>query len=146
MNEYSEHPLLERVPARWAARYRRIARLADSLGRLPRRSDDGVDPADVSWVADQRRSTTLLSSQRWLLALLPGWDEGTRDGAWYARAEDLRHFIGVQERMPRVRTADRFERALAYWYSRQHAAARKGLLRPERAVALAYALRQLPPR
>ena len=144
MNDNSEHPYLRQVPAQWAARYQRISHLAETLGRLPRRSDAGVDPADVSWVADQRRSIALSSRQRWLLALLPAWDEGTRDGAWYTRAEDLRGFIAKHKRMPRIRTSDDFERALAYWYSRQRTAARDGLLPPARADALAYALRELP--
>jgi hypothetical protein len=126
-------------------RYRRIAQLAETLGRLPRRSDDGVLPADVSWVADQRRAPRLSTRQQWLLTLLPGWDEGARDGAWFKRAEDLRRFVREYGRRPRVRSADPTERALAYWYSRQHSAAEKGLLGPERVEALSYALRDLRP-
>jgi len=144
VTNYSDHPFLDHVPPRWAARYRRVAQLADTLGRLPRRSDDGVLPADVSWVADQRRATNLSTRQRWLLTLLPGWDEGTRDGRWFKRAEDLRQFAREHGRRPQVRTANKFERALAHWYSRQHTAAEKGRLSPERQEALSYALRDLP--
>lgn len=146
MNDNTQHPPpeLEHVPAAWASRYRRIHHIAERLGRLPRRSDNGIDAADVSWIADQRRSTTLGLRQRRLLALLPGWSEGTRDGAWYERAEALRAFIARQQRMPRVRSDDAVERALAYWCSRQQVAARRGLLDPERVAALEYALRDLP--
>jgi len=144
VKENQDHPYLEYVPASWAMRYRRIARLADARRRVPRRSDEGVDPADVSWIADQKRAEGLSFRQRWLLALLPGWEESTRDGAWYKRAEDLRQFIATHERLPRVRTTDAFERALAHWLSRQRVAVKENRLSRERADALAYALRSVP--
>ena len=144
MTDYSQQPDLYHVPAQWAKRFKRIAAIADELGRLPRRSDDGIDSADVAWIADQRRSTTLTTQQQRALAQLPGWTEGTRDGSWYERAEDLSAFVAQHQRMPRIRTADGFERALAHWCSRQRVAARDGMLAPERAAALAYAMRGLP--
>jgi len=133
----------EDLPPRWKARYDRIAEVTALLGRLPRRSDPNVNPRDVAWIADQRRALNLTPAQSYALAQLPGWFEGTRDGAWYARAEELRAFIDLRGRRPRVRAGDQEERALAHWYSRQHVALRRGELRVERASALIYVFRAL---
>lgn len=139
----STGPRPEDLPPRWAARYDRVAAVAAQLGRLPRRSDRGIDPKDVGWIADQRRALNPTPAQEHALAQMPGWVEGTRDGAWYGRAEQLRSFIELHERRPRVRADVREDRALAGWFSRQHVALLRGHLTDDRARALQYALRKL---
>jgi len=136
-------PRPEDLSPRWKARYDRIAEVTALLGRLPRRSDPGISPRDVAWIADQRRALNLTPAQRYALAQLPGWFEGTRDGVWYARAEELRVFIDAHGRPPRVRAEMREERALAHWYSRQRVALRRGELGAERTSALLYVVRAL---
>jgi len=131
------------LPPRWAARYDRLAAIAARLGRLPRRSDSGVDPKDVGWIADQRRALNLTPAQEYALAQLRGWVEGTRSGAWYQRAEELRVFIERHGRRPRVRAQEQPERALAHWFSRQVLCHRRGELSDERTRALRYVLRAL---
>jgi len=148
VEENTEHPPLQHVPASWDTRYRRIAELANQLGRMPRRSDAGVEPADISWVADQKRADQkraegLSPEQAELLAQLPGWEMSTRDGAWEQRADDLRQFIAEHERDPRRRAPDAPERSLANWVARQRAALAEGRLRPWQVRALEYALRRL---
>jgi len=148
VEEDTEHPLLQHVPAPWAARYRRIAELARQLGRMPRRSDVSVEPADISWVADQKRADQkraegLSPEQEELLGQLPGWEMSTRDGAWEQRADDLRRFIAEHGREPRRRAAEAPERSLANWVARQRAALDRGRLRPWQVLAFQYALRRL---
>ncbi len=141
MNSFpNRHDSRSSIPAHWKARYERIAVIARELGRLPRRSDD-VDPADVVWIADQRRSNSLSFDQQRALAQLPGWSEGTRDGAWYERAEELRRFLIVHHRAPRVRSNEPAERALAHWHSRQRVAASRGQLSRDRLAGLKYVTR-----
>jgi len=127
---------------RWWARYERVAHHAHRLGRLPRLSD-GVDPADVGWPASQRRATTLTPQQRDALESLPGWSYHPRDDAWDQRAEELRQFIALHARAPRVRGPIPGESGLAHWYSRQRIADADGRLTPERALTLRYATRRL---
>jgi hypothetical protein len=128
---------------RWFARYERIAVITVNLGRLPRLSD-GVRPADVSWVANQRRATTLSAEQKAALRALPGWSARPRDERWLDRAEELRTFIHTHKRAPRVRGAIPGETALAHWSSRQRVKMRDGTLSRARTNAYRYATRSLP--
>lgn len=126
---------------RWFARYDRIAAIAAALGRLPRLSD-GVRPADVSWVANQRRATTLSAEKEAALSALPGWSTRPRDERWLNRAEELRTFIQTHDRAPRVRSEVPGEAALAHWSSRQRVKMRDGTLGSARADVYRYATRR----
>ena len=128
------------APEHWKVRYRRIAELAARLGRLPRLSDK-LDSTDVSWIANQKRSTTLTTEQQTALEQIAGWRTASRDGAWEERAEELRVFIKAHGRMPRIRGKNPRESALAHWTSRQQVAQRDELLSAERIQALGYATR-----
>lgn len=126
----------------WWASYERVAEHARALGRLPRLSD-GV-PADVvGWAAGQRRATTLTADQKAALVSLPGWSDKPRADAWEDRAEELRRFITVEGRPPRVRGSIPGESALAHWFSRQRVAEADGRLSPERVRLLTYATRNI---
>ncbi|WP_442927533.1 helicase associated domain-containing protein [Microbacterium sp.] len=126
----------------WWASYERVAEYAHALGRLPRLSD-GV-PADVvGWTAGQRRATTLTADQKAALMSLPGWSDKPRADAWEKRAEELRRFIAVEGRLPRVRGSVPGESALAHWVSRQRVAEADGRLSPERVRLLTYATRNI---
>jgi len=129
-------------PPAWWARFRRVAARAHELGRLPRRSDGG-DLTDVSWLADQRRASALTPAQLRALETLPGWFEGTRDGRWVLRADELRSFVLANGRLPRKRSDDPREPALYDWHRRQEKAHTHGQLAHHRVTALAYALRAL---
>ncbi len=124
----------------WNRTYQLVAVLAHRLGRLPKISD-GAPSAIVGWMANQRRATGLTVQQREALERLPGWSWDPRLDSWVARAEEVRLFVRVNGRLPRVRA--RAESALAHWYSRQCIARENGSLSPERTIMLEYALRGL---
>ncbi|UYK40055.1 hypothetical protein [Microbacterium terricola] len=125
----------------WWIRYDAVALVAHELGRLPRLSD-GVLPAMVSWLANQRRNVGLTPEKRAALEALPGWSWDPRDDAWIARAEDLQLFIQERGRAPRIRSEGE-ERKLAYWHSQQRVALSDGRLRADRVAAFRYAIRGL---
>jgi len=143
MNELSPATQSPSRTARWWHRYTRVATISTQLGRLPRRSDPEIASADIAWLANQRRTHHLTEEQRLALTALPGWSDNPRAEQWLTRAEELREFIHVNGRAPRVGGRLPGESALAHWFSRQRVALRNGELSRARATALAYATRHL---
>lgn len=89
----------------------------------------------------QRLDASLTPERRRLLERLPGWDWDPRETQWERRAEELRRFVRAQSHLPRVRSDDPQESALAHWYSRQRVMRDEGRLSVEREELLSYVMR-----
>lgn len=96
-----------------------------------------------SWVRYQRRRLTREIMPAWQLTLLAdihqmSWKPAGEN--WMARLGRLRAFLHTEKRMPRYRSSDPTERALAAWVHKQRYLHRRGKLPANRVTAL----RQLP--
>lgn len=94
------------------------------------------------WVKNQRR-TGLNAFQVAVLEALPGWSWVPPEKRFEARAEQVRVFVHEHRRLPRIRSHDTSERAVAQWLTRQRRAVARGELSVERARVVAYVLRVL---
>ncbi|MGF3054585.1 helicase associated domain-containing protein [Microbacterium sp. YY-03] len=128
--------------SRWEDSFDTLSRVTDRLGRLPRTPAE-AEPRLLMWVTNQRRALNQPQHRQARLEALPGWSWDPRADQWETRAEHLCDFISAHGRAPIVRTADRHERALAYWLSRQRTAHENGALSAERSKMLTCAVRML---
>lgn len=126
--------------AAWNLRFAQLEVATERLGRLPRSSSE-CGTALLAWMTNQRRALDLNPVKQRRLEALQGWEWDPRRALWEQRAEELRAFVRGSGQLPRTRTSDRAERALAHWLSRQRVASQGGQLSPERATLLAYALK-----
>lgn len=125
-------------------RYQELLAFLDENGRMPKES--GGTPAEVrlgSWVRYQRRRFTREIMPTWQLTLLAEINElawNPSGEKWIARLARLRAFLHIEKRMPRYRSSDPTERALAAWVHKQRYLHRRGKLPANRVAAL----RRLP--
>jgi len=100
------------------------SRLAGWVRYQRRREDRGVMPA---W-------------QRQLLGQVLGFSFDPLEAQWEATCAELAAFLAAKGRVPRYRTSDESERALAAWVHKQRHLYRRGELPAQRVEAL----RRLP--
>jgi hypothetical protein len=128
----------------WIERYGELMRYAAGEGRMPR---EGAEIAEenrlAGWVRYQRRredKKVMLFWQRELLNQVPGflWDPLAEQ--WEQTNRQLETFLVMRRRVPRYRSTDEAERALAAWVHKQRYLHARGELSAHRVAAL----RELP--
>ena len=124
----------------WIERYGELIRFAAVTGMMPR---EGAEQAEenrlAGWVRYQRRrenKKVLLFWQRELLHQVPGflWDPLAEQ--WEQTNRQLETFLSLMRRVPRYRTTDETERALAAWVHKQRHLHARGELSAHRVAAL----------
>ncbi len=133
----------------WIGRYTDLVRFLARAFRMPREVPNPRTPEELEesrlggWVRYQRRRSVRGTLPTWQRDLLDNLDEfswdphGDQWDEWFRR---LRLFLADEQRVPRYRTQDAGERALAAWVHKQRFLHRRGSLSSERVIAL----RELP--
>jgi len=115
------------------------------MQRMPREVANPVDAAEMEerrlggWVRYQRRREErglLPAWQRELLDQMPEFSWDPLGDQWDEWLEKLQTFLKEERRMPRYRTNNTGERALAAWVHKQRFFFRQGSLTPARVAAL----------
>ncbi|TFD48564.1 hypothetical protein E3T46_15125 [Cryobacterium sp. Hh11] len=119
-----------------------IARL-NRMPRENRRVPAGTIPVEekalTSFVRAQRRAfagARLCTYQERRLAAIGGFSFHPRDDVWTSHLREYRAFITENGRVPRLRSHDDNEHALAAWAAKQRMAYRRGRLSRERVLDL----------
>ena len=129
----------------WIGRYGDLVRFIARTGRLPSEVAKPVDGGEKyerrlgGWVRYQRRRQERGLIVRWQRELLDAVPEFTWDplgDQWDIWMDMLRDFLDREGRVPRYRTSDAGERALAAWLHKQRHIHGKGLLSSSRVAAL----------
>ena len=128
----------------WIDRYSELLQHVARVGRMPR---EGADEAEESllagWVRYQRRRENrkeLLFWQRELLDRVSGFSWDPLGEQWEETCRQLERFFIAERRIPRYRTSEETERALAAWVHKQRHLYARGELAAHRIEAL----RKLP--
>ena len=137
----SDNSRRERI---WIERFGELIRFVAVTGVMPR---EGVEHAEenrlAGWVRYQRRRENrkvLLFWQRELLHQVPGFLWAPLAEQWEQTNRQLETFLALVRRVPRYRTTDETERALAAWVHKQRHLHARGELSAHRVAAL----RELP--
>jgi hypothetical protein len=129
----------------WIQRYSELVRFTALRGGLPRELVQPQGPEEVAeqrlggWVRYQRRREErgmLPAWQRELLEQLPEFTWDPLGDQWDQWLEQLRTFLETERRVPRYRTEQTVERALAAWVHKQRFLYKREALTPYRAEAL----------
>lgn len=136
---------LNRRELAWLARWRELAAFLDEHERVPHESDAARERERslAGWLRYQRRRAQRGVMPPWQRALLQQaplfeWDPAA--DRWWAQHSQLKRFLETERRMPRYRTTDEAERAIAAWVHKQRYFYRRGQLGAYRVEAL----RRLP--
>jgi hypothetical protein len=129
----------------WIGRYSDLVRFVARSERLPSEVAKPVDGVEEDerrlggWVRYQRRRNDrglIPAWQRELLDGLPGFTWDPLGDQWDGWMELLRDFLDREQRIPRYRSKDAGERALAAWVHKQRHIYGKGALPPSRVTAM----------
>ena len=128
----------------WTRRYGLLLRHVASHGAMPRefanpRAEEVEESRLAGWVRYQRRREQKLSLPSWqreLLEQVPGFSWDPLKEQWNEWCEMLRVFLAAERRMPRYRSQDAHERALAAWVHKQRHLHRRGELSEVRVSSL----------
>ena len=133
----SDNSRRERI---WIERYGELIRFAAVTGVMPREGAESAEENRLAgWVRYQRRreaKKAMLFWQHELLNHVPGFLWDPLADQWEQTNRQLERFLMTARRVPRFRTTDDTERALAAWVHKQRHLHARGELSAHRVAAL----------
>jgi hypothetical protein len=129
----------------WFAQYTAFVSHLEITGVMPRELGDAVNVPErqeqrlAGWVRYQRRRERLGALpvwQRQLLEVVPQFSWDPLGEHWDRSCDQLQGFLTDNRRMPRYRSDDGAEKALAAWVHKQRHLHTEGSLAPTRVAAL----------